>query len=294
MGAYEREILVAHLRDVCSVEMVCRKLKRQIEDCDRRIDKNVELINRKLKDPVIPKREDYKPTNNAGANIAAIIFVVVSILLGWGISRLLDTFFILIMGIGVAAFFVWLLIKKSIAEQKEANRRYTDAVKEYKKEVKKIKDSENQMPARQARIKHLRKIREGLVTQLRKAQKIRNEVYAVNVIPTQHRDVYSIYYLYDYFNTSKETDLEKIIQTLQSSEIKQRWKAGIRQNEEIILNERKKLALQKDMNGQIVENYVAEMKRIASVEKDQKLQLLYQQMIAKNQLVTNFFIEADF
>ncbi|MBR2047546.1 MAG: hypothetical protein IJ960_03020 [Oscillospiraceae bacterium] len=68
----------------------------------------------------------------------------------------------------------------------------------------------------------------------------------------------------------------------------------IRQNQEIILNQRMQMAMQERQNRDIAENHRQEMKRLASMERNQELQMDYQNMIARNQEVTNFFLAADY
>lgn len=294
MANYDREILVPYLRDVCSIEMMEQKLRRQIKDCNRSIDNNVYFINQKMPRPSVPRQSDYKTNGDAGGSIALIIMAVISVAVGWVLSRLFDVFILFIMGIGAAVFFIGMLIADSTQEEKRQNERYLAAVQNYEKELEKIKKHDNQIPVKRAQNEKLKENRDVLLARLKRTMDIREELYSVNVIPMQYRNVYSSYYLYDYFRTSRETDLDKIIQTLLLDEIKQRLDKVIQQNESIILNQRMQLAMQEAANMQLAENHRAEMQKLAAMEKNQELQLDYQKMIVKNQLVTNFFLEADY
>ena len=88
--------------------------------------------------------------------------------------------------------------------------------------------------------------------------------------------------------------MEKTIQTMLLDEIIQRLDKLIVQNQEIILNQRMQMAMQEQSDRMIAENHRREMKRLASMERNQELQMDYQQMIARNQEVTNFFLAAEY
>lgn len=54
------------------------------------------------------------------------------------------------------------------------------------------------------------------------------------------------------------------------------------------------MAMQEQSNRMIAENHRNEMKRLASMERNQEIQMDYQNMIARNQEVMNFFLAADY
>lgn len=129
---------------------------------------------------------------------------------------------------------------------------------------------------------------------MKEAEKLRSDTYSVNIIPSRYRTIHAAYYLYDYFESGRETDLDKIIQTMLLDEIIPRMDKLIMQNQEILLNQRRQLALQEQQNRAIAKNHREQMRRIARMERNQELQLDYQRMIERNQEVTNFFLAADY
>ncbi|WP_455501165.1 hypothetical protein [Gemmiger sp.] len=118
--------------------------------------------------------------------------------------------------------------------------------------------------------------------------------YGVNIIPNKYRDIYVAYYLYDYFSSSRETDLDKVLQTMLLDQIVERLDRIIDQQEEIILNQRMELALQEKQSAQLQENHRAQLQAIARVEQNQQLQSDYLAMIDTNTRITNFFVTADY
>lgn len=119
-------------------------------------------------------------------------------------------------------------------------------------------------------------------------------MYGVNIIPNKYRNPHAAYYLFDYFNSCRENDLDKVIQTMLLDDIIKRLDHIIAQNEEILLNQRYQIALQEGQNHMIAENHREQMLAIARMEANQQLQTDYQQMIVQNQAVTNFFLTYDF
>ena len=118
--------------------------------------------------------------------------------------------------------------------------------------------------------------------------------YGVNIIPNKYRDIYVAYYLYDYFSSSRETDLDKILQTMLLDQIVERLDRIIDQQEEIILNQRMAMALQEKQSEQLQQNHRAQLQAIARVEQNQQLQNDYLAMIDTNTRITNFFVTADY
>lgn len=175
-----------------------------------------------------------------------------------------------------------------------AEKRYNEAVECHKKECAKQRANRESKPRWRENAQQWKNQENDLIRKLREAKALRNRVYSVNIIPARYRNIHAAYYLYDFFSTCRETDLEKTIQTMLLDEIIQKMDELIRQNQEIILNQRMQMAMQERQNRDIAENHRQEMKRLASMERNQELQMDYQNMIARNQEVTNFFLAADY
>lgn len=288
MANYNREILVPYLRDVCSVEMLCQKLERDTESCQYRIKRNRENRNRKTVAEHKPTIWEYLvlPVLCFGAG-AFVFFVGLKWLMA---EKLLGIILFLPVFCSGAVVCVW----KGIKFLYEAPDEYRWAKDKYKKAVEFNNQVERERPILDENVKRNERQLLTLKNNLQNAKQLRQRVYGVNIIPSRYRNVYAAYYLYDYFNTSRETDLDKVVQTLLLDEIKQRLDKIIEQNEEILLNQRYQMALQEKQNTMIACNHREQMQRIARMERNQELQMDYQNMIAQNQNVTNFILTMDY
>lgn len=77
-----------------------------------------------------------------------------------------------------------------------------------------------------------------LQQRLTEAQKLRNQVYAFNILPTHCRNIYCVYYLYHRFRSGKETDLSEAVKKMDLADT--RWTL-----DRIILNEGRALLNQR-------------------------------------------------
>lgn len=127
--------------------------------------------------------------------------------------------------------------------------------------------------------------------------KKRKEIYSANIIPDQYRDVYSVTYLYRYFSTSKENDLDKVIQTLLLDNIQHTL---IDIKEEIISINSSFTSMNNYLNnitGKINElNFTSleNQKKIAEIEKNSELQNNYLDVIKCNTKAAAYFNAATY
>jgi len=291
MASYDRQILVPYLRDVCSAEMLCAELERDIASCENRISKEQGIINRNIVDPKKPKKANFEPKSAEDDWILPVAGVI-SIGIGLWLMKWISFLAFVPMAFGV--FFIWLHSSGDADNQKKADNEYKRALAEYERKVAHNQSALAALPGHQQNLRRYDQQLRGLKNQLVDTQRLRDSVYSVNIIPSRYRNIHAAYYLYDYFNTCRESDLDKVIQTMLLDEIKQRLGAVIAQNQEIILNQRYQIAMQEEHNRAEAERHRESMRRMARMEQNQEKQMDYQQMIAKNQEVTNFFLAADY
>lgn len=301
MANYDRRFLVPYLQDLCSVELICAKLERNILLTERKVNEITNICNRKVVDPIDPRPEDYYD-NSVKSFLRAVCIVelvgniIISKLeqteLGEFLYPLLNLlrWVVIIGGIFFFFFGLWGLHDS----RSEAERRYAQRVSACKAERKRNAEFRDSLPARRRELEKAKEELTKLRTDYTNAKILRDQAYGINVVPRQYRNIYAVYYLYDFFNTSRETNLENVIQTFVLEEIKQKLDKIIQQNEQIILNQRVQIALQENQNRIIADNHREEMQRLARMEGNQELQLDYQKMIETNQEVTNFILAADF
>lgn len=287
MANYERQILVPYLCDVCSAEMLCAKLQKDIESCKNAISSESAILNRKIVTPPKPKRQATSSEDIFG-RFVGLGFILLSIWLAPYFRGLW------IGGVGFGALTFFFSIMDSRKAEEETEQRYKKALAEYERTVANNRSALDARPKHEQNLQLYNRRLTTLHRQLTDAQQLRSSVYSVNIIPSRYRNIHVAYYLYDYFNTCRESDLDKVIQTMLLDEIKQRLDTVIRQNEEMLLNQRYQIALQEESNRAMAEHHRESMRRIAKMEQNQELQMDYQNMIIKNQEVTNFFLAADY
>lgn len=290
MASYDRRILIPYLQDVCVAEMLCRKLEQEILSVKSESEKFTRWANADYEDPKAPEWDKYKPDN--GKKTGGIICLVIYGLIGLAFLP----GFPLIGLIGIAVAIITFI--GGIAEQedcdKKAKKEYDAAVKAYKSKCATQKSHRENRPAWREKAQQLTVKGNDLSEKLKAAKALRNDIYSVNIIPARYRNIHASYYLYDYFDTCRENDLDKIIQTMLLDEIIKRMDKLIIQNQEIILNQRMQIALLETQNRAIADNHREEMRHLARMETNQERQLDYQRMIEANQEMTNFFLTVDY
>lgn len=119
--------------------------------------------------------------------------------------------------------------------------------------------------------------------EINKTDKLLNEAYSVNLIPSKYRNVYAAYFLYDYISTSTATlseallhcDLDTIIEKL---------KTVIEQQSEMIME----LAAANAKNEAIIQQNEQMLQHAIQTENNTALAAQYSQIAATNSKVTAY------
>ena len=279
MAKYDRRLLVPYLQDVCSVELLCDRVAR-----------NLNASQSAFNTAQTQAARTAKPVKKPNL-LLRLSWIICGIIIIARLVILVDNFrfpilpFILITGVfgGCAVVYLWKL-PREYSYDKRRHKQYLVEQASYNKErIFYV----NMAKAEEKKIAHFQK-------QLSHVQQLRQQVYSVNIIPSKYRNLHAAYYLFTYFSSCEEDDLGRVIQTMLLDDIIQRLDKIIEQNEEILLNQRYQIALQEHQNDMNAKNHRLQMEAIARIESDQERQMNYQQMIAQNQAVTNFFLTYDF
>ena len=299
MANYDRRFLVPYLQDVCSVEMLCSKLQREINRCNANIDNlTYEIDTAIIVEPKYPQRSDFRTDGDTMANsiVPSLIFFLTPIIIAITVfSKIGREGLGLIIVLALVAIFLggpWVL--DIIGFVTENNAHYKKCLASYSENMEDYRRRKAALAEKRAEIQKIKIQIDVLRQHLSSAKKLREQVYSVNVIPYDYRSLHVAYYLHRHFSTSQETDLEKVLQTMLLNDIVKRLDKIISQNEEGLLNQRIQIAMQEQANRTMVENHREEMAKIAKMEANQQLQIGYQQMLIENQRVTNFFLAADY
>lgn len=286
MAQYDRRLLVPYLLDVCSVEFAVQKVQNEISCCKNFLSGNQRFLNQRYSQE--PERvyaaEEDGYVNLFWGFISLCHFGVAAIFKGTMLATLA-----IWLGIGWLVLMVFLFIYDCVEEDNK--RKAVDRQNETIRQINKAKRARYEADVEDSKraVAYLSNQLTELEARLTEAKRLREQVYSVNIIPRKYRNPECAYYLYDYFNSCRENDLDKIIQTMLLDNILRTMKKIVSQNEEIILNQRHQLAMQEKTN-QALKNTRSQ---IARLERNQELQMDYQHMIAENQRVTNFFLLAN-
>lgn len=293
MAKYDRRILIPYLEDVCSMEMLCKRLARDLQNHEGRVYQLSNYVNSNVVKPVQPVRAMYVP-EFSGISTGLLVFAVLSVLcsillMATNVVPMVGV--LLLVGAAIEGYMGYSL--KTDAENSNQEK-YNADIKEYNEARKYYDEYWRTLPQYRQQLASEQNYVSNLKRQLKMAESLRDDVYGVNIIASKYRNIHVAYYLYDYFSTSRETDLDKILQTMLLDEIIQRLDRIIAQNEEMILNQRMQSAMLQQQNRMLSENHRQEMERLSRMERNQELQMDYQNMIARNQEVTNFFLTVDY
>lgn len=110
-----------------------------------------------------------------------------------------------------------------------------------------------------------------------KSEELLNNAYSLNIIPKQFRNIYAIYYLYDFITTS-DTSLSTALLHCDLNEIKQKLDTVIKQQQKIIINQ----AVMVAQNQTIIKQNTEKLHKLASIEQNTERAAQYSQIAANN------------
>ena len=262
--AFNRDILVLYLSHLRTLEFSIQKLSTDLRYLDTQISR--------LGHPA-QKYTPYHASPSIGDNLYIVgLGIVVAIVCSF------------IYGIIPVALFNWgiiggviltigavIAILLDISHTEEINRKNDEnAERDYATAVQREQD-ENAEKAR------LIEIRPTYVNGLEKAQYLCKKAYSMDIIPAQFRNIYAIYYLYDYLSTS-QSSLESAMLHLDLNEIKQKLNQIIEQQQQIILQQAQILA----NNDTMIQQTDELIQQAIKTEQNTRYAALYAEVAAVN------------
>lgn len=280
MASYNREFLVPYLLDVCALYMADITLRRELDKTMSRIDHLKRGVNVYPKAPEKPSYEEM----STGAFFS----------MAGGICLILIGFFadlsLSFIG-GVVAFIGWALMMGTSGDNKKRKTDYDKEYAAYVVEWHRIDDLNNgprkDIPGLQEKVKRLQAERKKLNQTLM-------EAYSANIIPSRYRDIYSATYLYDYFSTSRSTDMDMALNTYVLEQIKDRLDKIIENQHDIILNQRLMMANQQRSFEQQQKHNAIMKSKINQIAASSEEQSQYLAMVESNTRVTSYFAAANY
>lgn len=291
MAQYNHEVLVNYLRDVYSMELLVRKIQENIYSTRKDI-QHEQAIVAKAESTPIPTENELSPKKDTSPYLIAG-FITLFISLGFftlptvgALSGLLG------ISVSIAIFFWAGSVSSDNTESQEIERRiikesFQNDIEEYENLLALANSYRAILPSQindyNTTVSHLQEAKEKL-----------QQVYSVNIIPNKYRTIYVAYYLYDYISSCRETDVDRVLQTMLLEQIIAKLDKIIAQQEEIILNQRMQLAKQDYLIAQSKQQHTEQMKILYGLEKNQQIQNDYLAMTEANTRITNYFVTADY
>lgn len=290
MARYNREFLVPYLEDICSLQLSKQKIQQLIHTSRHEI----ENINRSALEKVgEPELEDYKGDNDlAGVGsgclgIACFVGVVATFFMALMSGEL--SMLIIPAMFGVAE--IWLILKSfgaKDAENVKIKERNDEKERDHAiAQMAALVVVEPQVEAVKKRISFL----EG---EARKVEQLLEIAYSANVIPRWYRDLYPAVYLYDWFSNSRADDLDVALNTLVLEQIKDRLDTIIRNQGEMIINQRIMIANQKKSMEQAERHQAMLMAKLNRIEASNEERNMYLSMIEANTAANAYFSAANY
>lgn len=214
---YKREVLVPYLTELYGIEVTWHTLRDKYEKYRIRIQEDERILSKKseieaiqLTAPVTPAAPPF-PLKYKACSIFCGVFAIPMLMLDLGIIYL------------PLLYGVYYFYKKgkneqenktyrTIAENEKKLRQYKTDCNNLEKWKTAIAEKEECYPVDAGR-------KEELLAELNRCAEIRDKAYSINIIPQQYRNLGAIAYLYEYFSSSKATDLDNIIQTMILSDV---------------------------------------------------------------------------
>lgn len=294
MANYNHEVLVNYLRDVYSMELLVRKIEDDVHSTGEDVE-YMQAFIKKADSALVPKRGPISPPKDIFPSLTKGC-----VTLGIFICLLLfnpDSFFWRLVGALCFYFSLGFFIhagfiasnnaKKQKMEKEAVEETYQEEKEDYERMMALANEGRSDLPNQiddyNAAVSHLQEAKEKL-----------QSVYSVNIIPNKYRSVYVAYYLYDYINSSHETDVDRVLQTMLLDQIIAKLDKIIAQQEEIILNQRMQLAKQDALLAQSKKQHEEQMKAISNLEENQQMQNDYLAMTEANTRITSYFVTADY
>lgn len=291
MARYDREFLVPYLEDICALELSKQKIGNMIEASKKEIDVIEKTALRKVE---APKLEAYK-TDEDGTGCGASVFGCVCGLAGVGFflfgsfSGIVERLVWSLMLIGLAIYLLFCSSNAKDSENAQIRERNNEKEQEYAiSQLAALTVVEPELNAIKARINTLKGEMENKVDALLEQQ------YSINVIPGWYRNLYSAVYLYDWFSNSRADDLDVALNTLVLEQIKDRLDTIIRNQGDMIINQRIMIANQVQMMEQAEKHHAALMEKLNRIEISNEERNMYLSMIESNTAANAYFAAAHY
>lgn len=131
--------------------------------------------------------------------------------------------------------------------------------------------------------------KEGILNELKQVDDILKRLYNINIIPLTYRNIYAIYYLYDYMRSSRES-LTSALLHCDLNEIKSKLDIIIEQQQEIIIQQ----SILISQNKEVMDANREKLDRLAQIEKNTAMAAEYSEIAASNAYACAWIAAANY
>lgn len=263
---YNRDALKQHLSDVRALECIKLKLSESVKILDARIEKLG-----------IPQDFGYPPKRCLDIyDFGFLVFSVISFLGGLALNAVVKWLFStgsnFIFIIGLIVSLICLVLQIVISVSDESKFREREATYNKRK-----RDDKERVERENVEKEELKPIIEEQYGELCEVEDLLKKAYSVDIIPSQFRNLYAVYYLYEFISTSNESFSNALLQC-NLDEIKRQLATIIEQQQQIIINQAVIIA----QNEQLMQQNNRQLRHLAQIETNSELSAKYSQIAAVN------------
>lgn len=265
---FNRDVLINYLNNLQTLEFAKHKLNQEKRDMEYRIDSLC-----------IPRSVGYVSIiEDCGAFLGlsglAVVVFFISLWINSGLKG--DGFLSIFDGLlgPIITFIMFVAVVVAIGSIIFAIGCYISSRREVRVNTK---NEENRLEVERVKKEQLTSILPLVENDLTKTSDLLNAAYAINIIPAKYRNIYAVYFLYEYISTSA-VSLNEALYHCDLDEISKKLDTIIEQQQEIIME----LARSNALNEQIVRQNEETLKHAIAVENNTALAAQYSQVAAIN------------
>lgn len=263
---YDKEILKMYLYNLRNMECAKNKICQKIFDLDNRI--NSLGYSRLGPAPYEGSAIDFGDLG--GSIFTGVVILIGGWLLNFIGKWLFDSSIIMILAVIAAVFFIGFGIYSAVSDENA----HSETIAKY--QADKALD-EKRIREELIEKEELTTIRNEMYNEWQEADSILTKSYSIDIVPTQFRNLWAIYYLYDYLSTSNESFTTALMQCNLDA-IKQKLDTVIAQQQEIILNQ----AIIMAQNEEQIRQNEKQIQHLANIEKNSQKAAKYSEIAASN------------
>lgn len=310
----DRDALLLYLRDLRDLEFAKRKIEIIFNDEKQIFDRKISDLNRSNFTQIPDKKSGW----SVGRTLGIIIFGVLSVsclyfilfgtltekeyfpdsraFTGQGVKyvsvpiRETNAVLILIAGLVICVVALWYIWRTAVRETRENKESIVRAEQNNEEEL--LRAKKNQEICNQTYLQWEKRL-DYLTKEYKKVNLLLDANYSLNILANQYRNLASVYYIYDYMSSSRETLKDTLIHEHMENGIQRiiaKLNTIIQQQQEIIFHTR---ILEAD-NKMIIEQNEKMLKSLSRIEEDANIAVQYAEISTNYNKANAYFSLANY